>query len=52
VLKDQKSMFLLGSGHAFPICKEGALLIKEVSKTHAEAYPGGALKHGPFALLE
>jgi hypothetical protein len=30
----------------------GALKIKEMSYLHAEGYSGGALKHGPFALIE
>jgi len=34
-----------------PIAREGALKIKEISYVHAEAYSGGALKHGPFALI-
>lgn len=29
----------------------GALKIKEISYIHAEGFSGGALKHGPFALL-
>jgi glucosamine--fructose-6-phosphate aminotransferase (isomerizing) len=31
---------------------EGALKLKEISYLHAEAYPGGELKHGPLALME
>jgi glucosamine 6-phosphate synthetase-like amidotransferase/phosphosugar isomerase protein len=31
---------------------EGALKLKEMAYLHAEGYSGGALKHGPFALLE
>lgn len=31
---------------------EGALKIKEVSYIHAEGFAGGALKHGPFALID
>jgi glucosamine--fructose-6-phosphate aminotransferase (isomerizing) len=30
----------------------GSLKIKELSYVHAEGYSGGALKHGPFALLQ
>lgn len=26
--------------------------IKEMSNLHAEGYSGGALKHGPFALID
>jgi len=47
-----KHMFVLGKGSAMPIALEGALKIKEISYIHAEGYPGGALKHGPFALIE
>ena len=36
----------------FPIAKEAALKIKEITYIHAEGYSGGALKHGPFALLD
>ncbi len=45
-------MFILGRGLAHSIACEGALKIKEISYIHAEGYPGGALKHGPFALIE
>mmetsp|Transcript_31493 Transcript_31493/g.31191 ORF Transcript_31493/g.31191 Transcript_31493/m.31191 type:complete len:345 (-) Transcript_31493:8-1042(-) len=44
-------MFILGRGLAESIAKEGALKIKELTRLHAEGYPGGALKHGPFALI-
>ncbi|KAL6068250.1 glutamine--fructose-6-phosphate transaminase (isomerizing) [Balamuthia mandrillaris] len=45
-------LFVLGKGAALPIALEGALKIKEISYVHAEGYPGGALKHGPYALIE
>jgi len=45
-------IFVLGKGPCMPIALEGALKIKEISYVHAEGYPGGALKHGPFALIE
>lgn len=45
-------MFVLGKGFAEPVAMEGALKIKEITYIHAEGYSGGALKHGPFALLE
>lgn len=47
-----KNMFLLGKGTAEPVAREGALKIKEITYVHAEGYGGGALKHGPFALIE
>jgi len=46
------SLFVLGKGFADSISKEGALKIKEITYVHAEAYSSGALKHGPFALIE
>jgi glucosamine--fructose-6-phosphate aminotransferase (isomerizing) len=46
------NMFILGKGFAEPIAREGALKIKEITYVHAEGFPGGALKHGPFALIE
>lgn len=50
--KNIENMFILGYGKQFAIAKEGALKIKEISYIHAEAYPSGSLKHGPFALLD
>ncbi|KYQ92106.1 glutamine-fructose-6-phosphate transaminase (isomerizing) [Tieghemostelium lacteum] len=51
-LYKKQSMFVLGKGLSEPIAYEGALKIKEITYIHAEGYSGGALKHGPFALLE
>ena len=45
-------MFLLGRGVMKYICDEGSLKIKEIAYIHAEGYAGGALKHGPFALID
>ncbi len=42
----------LGRGSHAAIAYEGALKLKEVSYIHAEAYPGGELKHGSIALLD
>ena len=39
-------------GFGEPVAYEGALKIKEMCYLHAEGYSGGALKHGPFALIE
>ena len=50
--KKINNMFILGCGKLFPIAKEATLKIKEISYIHAEAYSGGSLKHGPFALLD
>lgn len=51
-LLHKNNLFVLGKGYAEPIAMEGALKIKEMSYLHAEGYSGGALKHGPFALIE
>lgn len=51
-LKSKTSLFVLGKGYGEPIAYEGALKIKEMTYVHAEGYSGGALKHGPFALIE
>ena len=45
-------MFVLGKGYGECIANEGALKLKEITYIHAEGYSGGALKHGPFALIE
>ena len=51
-LKDKSHCFVLGKGYGEPVAMEGALKLKEMSYIHAEGYSGGALKHGPFALIE
>ncbi len=50
-LIDAEHCFVLGKGPCEAIAREGALKIKEITYLHAEGYPGGALKHGPFALI-
>jgi len=52
IITKSNHAFLLGKGLSEAIAREGALKIKEISYLHAEGYPGGALKHGPFALIE
>src|SRR5437667_3072713 len=42
----------LGRGLHFPLALEGALKLKEISYTHAERYPAGAVQHGPIALID
>lgn len=37
---------------SYAIAREGALKIKEITYAHAEGFHGGALAHGPYALLE
>ncbi|MFT4815698.1 MAG: glucosamine--fructose-6-phosphate aminotransferase (isomerizing) [Pseudohongiellaceae bacterium] len=49
---DKHNSLFLGRGIQYPIAKEGALKLKEISYIHAEAYPSGELKHGPLALVD
>lgn len=45
------NVIYIGRGLGYPVALEGALKMKEISYIHAEGYPAGELKHGPFALL-
>lgn len=49
---EKKHALFLGRGVQYPVAKEGALKLKEISYIHAEAYPAGELKHGPLALVD
>ena len=51
-LKDVSDIYVLGRGIHFPIAKEAALKLKELTYIHAEGIPGGELKHGPLALMD
>ena len=51
-INNTNSLFILGKNNMFPLANEGALKIKEISYIHAEGFSGGALKHGPLALIE
>ena len=42
----------LGRGINYPIAREGAFKLKEISYIHAEGYPAGEMKHGPIALID
>jgi glucosamine--fructose-6-phosphate aminotransferase (isomerizing) len=44
-------MFFIGRVRGWPVAREGAQKLKEVSYLHAEAYPASELKHGPLALV-
>ena len=45
-------MFFLGRVSGWPVAREGAQKLKEVSYVHAEAYQAAELKHGPIALID
>jgi glucosamine--fructose-6-phosphate aminotransferase (isomerizing) len=42
----------LGRSVHFPVALDGALKLKETSYIHAEGYPAGEIKHGPYALID
>ena len=44
-------MFFIGRVRGWPVAREGAQKLKEVSYVHAEAYQASELKHGPLALI-
>lgn len=45
------SLFFVGRTRGFPVAREGAQKLKEISYRHAEAYQTSELKHGPLALV-
>ncbi|HEY4461445.1 MAG TPA: glutamine--fructose-6-phosphate transaminase (isomerizing), partial [Streptosporangiaceae bacterium] len=45
-------MFFIGRVRAWPVAREGAQKLKEISYVHAEAYQASELKHGPLALID
>lgn len=50
-LSRYQGMFFIGRVRGWPVAREGAQKLKEVSYLHAEAYPASELKHGPLALV-
>ncbi len=48
----KKDLYVLGRGLSYPVAREIALKIKEISYIHAEGMMGGELKHGTIALIE
>jgi glucosamine--fructose-6-phosphate aminotransferase (isomerizing) len=49
---DADHMFFIGRVRAWPVAREGAQKLKEISYVHAEAYQASELKHGPLALID
>jgi len=45
-------MFFIGRVRCWPVAREGAQKLKEISYLHAEAYQAAELKHGPLALID
>lgn len=47
-----KFTMFVGRGSNVPVALEGALKLKEIAYLSAEGMSGGAMKHGPLALIE
>lgn len=50
-MKNEKDIYVLGRGISYPIAREIALKLKEISYVHAEGMMAGELKHGTIALI-
>ena len=48
---NKNNSLYLARGINLPSAMEGALKLKEISYSHAEAYSAGEMKHGPIALV-
>ncbi|MFQ5875002.1 MAG: SIS domain-containing protein, partial [Dehalococcoidia bacterium] len=48
----RNNFLYLGRGINYPIAREGALKLTEISYSHAEGYQAGEMKHGPIALID
>lgn len=51
-LHHHHDLYVLGRKLGYPVSREIALKIKEISYLHAEGMMGGELKHGTIALIE
>ena len=51
-IAEKHDIYVLGRGLSYPVAREIALKIKEISYIHAEGMMGGELKHGTIALIE
>ncbi len=51
-IQAQKDIFVLGKTISYPMAREIALKLKEISYIHAEGMMAGELKHGTIALIE
>ncbi len=51
-LEDSDDIYVIGRGETYPVAREIALKLKEISYVHAEGMMGGELKHGTLALVE
>ena len=51
-LAHKEHIYIIGRGLSYTAALEATLKIKEATYIHAEAFPGGELKHGVIALIE
>ena len=51
-IAQSRDAYIIGRGLTYPVARETALKIKEISYIHAEGMMGGELKHGTIALIE
>ena len=51
-LKHEHDIYIIGRGSSYPVSREIALKLKEISYIHAEGMMGGELKHATLALIE
>ncbi len=47
-----RDFLFMGRNLNYPIAREGALKLKEISYVHAEGYPAGEMKHGAISLID
>lgn len=50
--KNAKFFMYMGRDINYPVAREGALKLKEISYIPAEGYAAGEMKHGPIALID
>jgi glutamine---fructose-6-phosphate transaminase (isomerizing) len=51
LLKDARSLYVLGRGVGYGVAEEAALKLKETCGLHAEAFSAAEVRHGPMALV-
>jgi glutamine---fructose-6-phosphate transaminase (isomerizing) len=51
-MRRASDVYVLGAGLHYYSALEASLKLKELAYIHAEAIPGGELKHGPLALID
>jgi glucosamine--fructose-6-phosphate aminotransferase (isomerizing) len=47
-----RTFFLLGRGPSLAACGDGALIVKESVRLHAEGMSGAAFRHGPLEMVD